>query len=269
MQLSELVRRIRSGEKEAVKELVATYGSAVYQRAFERTNDKELAREAARQTFGQFVAIVQQQPQDDGWTLWFGDLIEKNISTYAQISTDMRTIESELDHELIETTPTYTAAPAYAATPAYPATPAYAAAPAPAPVAKPAAKEQESFIWRAPEPEAPPRRMDAPQLNWREAEEPPLQPDKRKRNEKKRKPDERESKPEPRVHKDNVRDEIFDEPYRKKAKGGAGHGFSIVLLILVSLLLLWVVVGVAMTLQWIPSYDLGFTWFNQHVFKLF
>ena len=92
MQLSELVRRIRSGEKEAVKELVATYGSAVYQRAFERTGDKDLAREAARQTFGQFVAIVQQQQEDDGWNLWFGDLIERNISTYAQISTDMRTI---------------------------------------------------------------------------------------------------------------------------------------------------------------------------------
>ena len=266
MQLSELVRRIRSGEKEAVKELVATYGSAVYQRAFERTNDKELAREAARQTFGQFVAIVQQQPQDDGWTLWFGDLIERNISTYAQISTDMRTIESELDHELVETTPSYAAAPAYT-----PATPAYTAAPTntAAPATQPAAKEPESFIWRAPEPEpTSPRRADAPTLNWREAEEAPRMPEKARRNEKKRKPDGGKA-PEPRVHKDNVRDEIFDEPYRNKAKGGAGHGFSIVLLILVSLLLLWVVVGVAMTLQWIPTYDLGFIWFNQHVFKLF
>ena len=268
MQLSELVRRIRSGEKEAVKELVATYGSTVYQRAFERTNDKELAREAARQTFGQFVAIVQQQQQDDGWTLWFGDLIERNISTYAQISTDMRTIESELDHELVDTTPSYTTAPANTtAAPAY-TTPTYPATPAPA--TQPAAKEPESFIWRAPEPEpTPPRRADAPTLNWREAEEaPPRTPEKARRNEKKRKPDGGKA-PEPRVHKDNVRDEIFDEPYRNKSKGGAGHGFSVVLLILVSLLLLWVVVGVAMTLQWIPWYDLGFTWFNQHVFKLF
>ena len=261
MQLSELVRRIRSGEKEAVKELVATYGSAVYQRAFERTNDKELAREAARQTFGQFVAIVQQQPQDDGWTLWFGDLIERNISTYAQISTDMRTIESELDHELVQTAPAYTASPAYAAAPAYTA---------PAPAAQPAAKEPESFIWRAPEPEAP-RKPEQTQLNWRDVEEPqpPRTPEKGRRNDKKRKQDDRGREPEPRVHKDSIRDEIFDEPYRKKAKGGAGHGFSIVLLILVSLLLLWVVVGVAMTLQWIPTYDLGFNWFNQNVFKLF
>ncbi len=257
MQLSELVRRIRSGEKEAVKELVATYGSAVYQRAFERTNDKELAREAARQTFGQFVAIVQQQPQDDGWTLWFGDLIERNISTYAQISTDMRTIESELDHELVQTTPAYTAAPAYAA--------------APAPAAQPAAKDPESFIWRAPEPETSQRKPEQQQINWREAEEPqqPRTPEKNSRNDKKRKKADRGREPEQRARGDSIRDEIFDEPYRKKAKGGAGHGFSIVLLILVSLLLLWVVVGVAMTLQWIPTYDLGFIWFNQHVFKLF
>lgn len=251
MQLSELVRRIRSGEKEAVKELVATYGSAVYQRAFERTNDKELAREAARQTFGQFVAIVQQQPGDDGWTLWFGDLIEKNISTYAQISTDMRTIESELDHEIVDTTPTYTAAPAYKATPA------------------PAAKEPEPLIWRTPEPEPAPRKAEPEPLIWREQQEPlPTRtPEKSKRGERARKQDER--KQEARVHKDNVRDEIFDEPYRSKAKGSAGHKFSIVLLILVSLVLLWVVAGVAMTLQWIPYYDLGFTWFNQHAFKLF
>jgi len=241
MQLSELVRRIRRGEKEAVKELVAAYGSAVYQRAFERTGDKELAREAARQTFGQFVAIVQQQQEDDGWSLWFGDLIERNISTYAQISTDMRTIESELDHEIVSNL-----------------------SPASAPVAakQQPASEEDSFIWR-PEPEPTARKADTEPLDWR-AEQEPAQTraaEKPKRNE-------RGKKQEPRVHKDNVRDEIFDEPYRKKGKS-SGHGFSIFLLIVVTLMLLWVVAGVAMTLQWIPFYDLGFSWFNQHVFKLF
>ncbi len=225
MQLAELVRRIRHGEKEAVKELVSTYGSSVYQRALERTNDKEFAREAARQTFGQFVAIVQQQPEDDGWSLWFGDLIERNIATYAQISTDMRTIESELDQEI--DTP----------------------APAPAPRAVPAAAAV-----RPPEP--PAQRVEytmpaepAPE-SIRTAEIT------------------REVEPEPVEH--SIRDEIFDEPYRKKEKAKAsGHSVSVVLLILVSLLLLWVVAGVAMTMKWIPFYDLGYTWFNTHAFKLF
>jgi len=254
MQLSELVRRIRRGEKEAVKELVATYGSAVYQRAFERTNDKELAREAARQTFGQFVAVVQQQPEDDGWNLWFGDLIERNIATYAQISTDMLTIENELDHEIPDTAPASSFAPPTAA------------------AAKPAVAEPESFVWRAPEPEPVlPRTAEPESPDWSEPQEPlpPLEPDKFKRKSRGRKADEKDGGPEERVSSGSIRDEIFDEPYRKKDKGSAGHAISVVLLIIVSLMLLWVVAGVAMTLQWIPYYDLGFSWFNQHVFKLF
>ena len=246
MQLSELVRRIRRGEKEAVKELVAAYGSAVYQRAFERTGDKELAREAARQTFGQFVAIVQQQQEDDGWSLWFGDLIERNISTYAQISTDMRTIESELDHEIIDTTP----APA---------------------AKKPADQVQDFSNWRA-ETQAPAsRRAEPEQTNWSADSEPAstLPLDKSKQNTRGRKGKEKPRRGETRVHHDSVRDEIFDEQYRNRDKSNSGHAVSIVLLILVSLLLLWVVAGVAMTMQWLPFYDLGYTWFNTNVFKLF
>ena len=247
MQLAELVRRIRHGEKEAVKELVASYGNAVFQRAFERTGDRELAREAARQTFGQFVAIVQQQSEDDGWTLWFGDLIERNISTYAQISTDMRTIESELDHEIITSTPVSS------------------------PFQKPAEPEQGSFIRREPEPA---RREDPETPPWRiehmEHDVAPVRAQESSRRDKRaQKAEKRANKSDQRIHRDSVRDEIFDEQYRKRDRGGAGHTFSILLLILVSLLLLWVVAGVAMTLQWIPYYDLGFTWFNQNVFKLF
>jgi len=244
MQLADLVRRIRRGEKEAVKELVATYGSGVYQRAYERTKDKELAREAARQTFGQFVAIVQQQPEDDGWSLWFGDLIERNIATYAQISTDMRTIESELDQELDT-----------------------------ARVAKPVAAPLR-FDTDANEPVAPLR--NAAETSYERA---------------------------PQTKKGGLRDEIFDEayqrseiyddPYQKKnkkpakvkaekpgkanradkadkpAKGGSSHGLTIFLLIIVSVMLLWVVAGVAMSIGLIPTYDLGYTWFNANVFRLF
>jgi len=237
MQLAELVRRIRRGEKEAVKELVATYGSGVYQRAYERTKDKELAREAARQTFGQFVAIVQQQPEDDGWSLWFGDLIERNIATYAQISTDMRTIESELDQELDLTCP-----PKPAAAPLR-----FEAAPEPAPVY------------------AEPAYDRAPQTT--------------------------KSTPREENYSNSYqRDEIFDEPYQKKnqkkgkpekikpakaekperaARGGSSRGSTIILLVIVSLMLLWVVAGVAMSIGLIPPYDLGYGWFNANVFRLF
>lgn len=208
MQLEELVLRIRRGDKDAVKELVSAYGNSVYQRAYERTRDKELAREAARQTFGQFVAIVQQQPEDDGWSLWFGDLIDRNISTYAQISTDMRTIENELDQEIPGVAPVIRAV----------------SAPAMPEVAPKAATGREA---------EPPRERG------------------RKSGE------------------TSVREEIFDEAYQKKDKKRSGHGFTVFLLILVSLLLVWVVAGIAMTMRWIPTYDLGYQWFNLHVFKLF
>ena len=212
MQLEELVRRIRRGDKEAVKELVSAYGNSVYQRAYERTRDKELAREAARQTFGQFVAIVQQQPEDDGWSLWFGDLIERNIATYTQISTDMRTIESELDSEILSPV---SAKPI----PSAPARSDFAAPPAP---------DSDSA-----------------------------------------RPSETRTRGKGAVET-NVREEIFDEPYQKKEKRrSGGHAFSVILLILVSLVLLWVVAGVAMTMRWIPAFDLGYSWFNMHVFKLF
>lgn len=213
MQLEELVRRIRSGDKEAVKELVSAYGNSVYQRAFDRTHDKELAREAARQTFGQFVAIVQQQPEDDGWSLWFGDLIERNISTYAQISTDMRTIESELDQEIPGAVPVIR--------------------PAPAPLSPTSEPEESEF-----ESESDIRSAQSRERGKKGGEA-------------------------------SIRAEIFDEAYQKKEKTRSSHGASVILLILVSLLLLWVVAGVAMSMRWIPVFDLGYSWFNQHVFKLF
>lgn len=214
MQLEELVRRIRLGDKNAIKELVAAYGNAVYQRAFERTQDKELAREAARQTFGQFVTIVQQQPEDDGWSLWFGDLIERNISTYSQISVDMRYIETELESEL------YQQEPALPQQPALPLQPqksrgANPAQPSPARAAQPMTHQSPRPVARS------------------------------------------------------AREETFEEPAEAKPRKRSGQGFTVFLLVIICLLLVWVVAGVAMTMKWIPYYDLGYSWFNASVFRLF
>ena len=203
MELEELVRRIRFGDKTAIKDLISIYGNSVYARAFERTQDKELAREAARQTFGQFVSIVQQQPDEDGWSLWFGDLIERNISAYAQVGSDMSVIENELEKELY-------------GEPVPPAAPVPISAPAPEPA-----------------------------------------PDKASRSSGRSK-----------------RDEVYDEAYalrktKAKPKRSGSHTATVILLVIVCLLLLWVVAGVAMTMKWIPYFDLGYSWFNTHIFQLF
>jgi hypothetical protein len=218
MGLEELVRRIRMGDKAAVKDLISIYGNAVYLRAFERTQDKELAREAARQTFGQFVAVVQQQPDEDGWSLWFGDLIERNISAYAQIAPDMGLIEDELERELYG------------------------------------------------EPEESPESVSYQQPSARLAPPPQQQRQSGGRAVAAPEPAEKSSRSSGR----SIRDEVFSEPYRPRKKKKRGGGtLSIILLILVCLILLWVVGGVAMTMKWIPEYDLGYTWFNLNVFKLF
>lgn len=214
MQLEELVRRIRRGDKNAIKELVAIYGNAVYQRAFERTQDKELAHEAARQTFGQFVTIVQQQPEDDGWSLWFGDLIERNISAYSQIGIDMRFIESELENELYDQQPTSPQQP------------------------QNAQKSQSAY---------PPHTEK--QASSRAAESP------RDKN--------------AQSSARSIRDEIFEEPENTYTRRRSKQGFMVFVLILICLLLVWVVAGVAMTMKWIPYFDLGYSWFNASVFRLF
>ena len=215
MDLEELVRRIRFGDKTAIRDLISIYGNSVYARALERTQDKELAREAARQTFGQFVSVVQSQPDEDGWSLWFGDLIERNITAYAQVGSDMSVIESELERELYDT---------------------------PEPAAAPPARPVQNA---APQPPAAPQRPVPEEL-------PPL--DKASRSSGR-----------------SGRDETFDEAYAavRKPKRKRSHPVTVVLLIIVCLLLLWVVAGVAMTMKWIPFYDLGYGWFNAHIFQLF
>lgn len=219
MGLEDLVLRIRMGDKAAVKDLISIYGNAVYLRAFERTQDKELAREAARQTFGQFVAVVQQQPDEDGWSLWFGDLIERNISAYAQIGPDMSLIEDELERELYG---------------------------GPEELPEPVSYEQPSARL-ASQPSQPQRQFERTSSDSSE-------------------PVDKASRSSGR----SIRDEVFSESYRpRKKKKRRSGAFSIILLILVCLILLWVVAGVAMTMKWIPEYDLGYTWFNLNVFKLF
>jgi hypothetical protein len=221
MQLEELVSRIRHGDKSAIKELVATYGNAVYQRAFERTQDKELAREAARQTFGQFVTIVQQQQEEDGWSLWFGDLIERNISAYSQIGVDMRYIENELENELYQQPAAFSQQSAYSEAPAYSQPPQKSAA-------APSAAKQP------PAPLAEPARDKNARSNNR-----------------------------------SIREEVFADSGSTKGRKRSGQGFTVFVLILICLLLVWVVAGVAMTMKWIPYYDLGYSWFNASVFRLF
>lgn len=61
---------------------------------------------------------------------------------------------------------------------------------------------------------------------------------------------------------------LREEEYAAK-RSGRGHGFSRFLLVLFLLILLWVVAGIFMDLGFLPQLDLGYGWFNVHIFPLF
>jgi hypothetical protein len=62
MGLEELVLRIRMGDKSAVKDLISIYGNAVYLRAFERTQDKELAPKPQGRRSGSLWPLYSSSP---------------------------------------------------------------------------------------------------------------------------------------------------------------------------------------------------------------
>ena len=68
---------------------------------------------------------------------------------------------------------------------------------------------------------------------------------------------------------------LFDNSQRrangKKRAGGATAGgvIATVLLILGILLMIWVILGFLKGLNILPTLDLGYTWFNEHLFRLF
>lgn len=231
MQLEQLIQRIRLGERAAVRELVAAYGNDVYKRAYERLQDRELAREAVRQIFGQLVAAVQHQPEADGWSLWFGDLIENNIASYARVGADMRYIESELEKELFDQMQP--------------------------PARQPAPRmlrRADAYAGRTKAEEASERAL----ANHADDQE-PIQPLSRRDGGARRGP---------RQARASAQNPVEIDLGQTKGNA-AGQAFLIALLTLICATLLWVVAGVAMTMKWIPAFNLGYEWFNQNVFQLF
>ena len=49
----------------------------------------------------------------------------------------------------------------------------------------------------------------------------------------------------------------------------AGRALGILGLILFCCLLVWVILGISMSMGLIPKFELGYNWFNQYIFKLF
>lgn len=67
---------------------------------------------------------------------------------------------------------------------------------------------------------------------------------------------------------DEDEDEDDDLPEKKK-KGNVGTTIAVIFLVLLILIFLWLVAGILMDYGIIPTIDLGYSWFNAHVFDLF
>ncbi len=218
MQWEDVVNRVRSGDRSAVRELVATYGERVYARAYAKTKDASLAKEATRKAFSAAISEIKRDPSADGWSLWLDVLTERSIEESAEINAAVKSIGSELEQELFSAEPSERA---------------------------PLEPSPEPPRQQSPEPQQQPKSPQAAAP----VRQKPAQTGKPVR-------------PAPRKAYPPV-EEAFDEEPR--ARGG----FSMVLFILLCALLLWVIAGIGMSMGWLPKYDLGFTWFNEHVFKLF
>jgi hypothetical protein len=157
-----------------------------------------------------------------------GDLIERNISAYAQIGDDMTYIEDELERELYGNRSKQSSEP-------------YTEQPS---IAPPQTQPSRPRVYD-------PREDHAAEAEARAQRQSTVR-DKAARSSGR-----------------SSRDEIFDEAFAPRKTKRSGQIFTVVLLVVVCILLLWVVAGVAMSMKWIPYYNLGYAWFNSHVFRLF
>ena len=283
MELSELVQRIRRGDREALRELIAQYGAGVYRKAYQKTQDKDLAREATRRTFAQLVTTLQEQADMDGWELWLNALAKRNIEACSNLRADMAYMEGELNRELFAEQ-----APAARLADGKPA-------PAPMQAQEPisafwqegpcAAQEQASAqraaeqaaVQRAAEQAAVQRAAEQAAAQHaaeqaaaqRAAEQAAVQ---RAAQEQARK---RPSAPEPlppraTAQRNSSRqrkhaEPLFDEKPPARRSGAA----AVVLLAILCVILAWMAVVISMSLGLIPKIDLGYNWFNTHIARFF
>lgn len=86
MDIHAIAARIRAGDKDALRELIASYGAGVYEKAYQSTKNPTFAKEATRKTFQQFVSGLQANPNEDGFTLLLDMIAGQNIERYQKLS---------------------------------------------------------------------------------------------------------------------------------------------------------------------------------------
>ena len=316
MELSDLVQRIRRGDREALRALIAEYGAGVYRKAYQKTQDKELAREATRRTFAQLVTALQEHTDLDGWELWLNALTKRNIEACSNLRSDVAYMESALSQELFpeqappprlsdggneqESAPARQESPATAQAfdPAIPRADAkrlsqqaerqaaqqqavqqaeqYAAAQQQAQrqaeqyaaAQREAQRQAEQYAaaQRAAQQQA--EQYAAAQQQASELRQAPVQPSPSAPAHSTQQRHGRHASAEKKsARRDKRATRLFEEDPGQNASSSniAAAG----LLALVCAILVWAAIGIMMSLDILPRVDLGYTWFNAHIFKFF
>ena len=243
MDLELLVLRIRRGDKSALRELISMCGGDVYKKAYERTKDAELAREATRQTFAQFVVNLQEKPEADGWRLYLDTLAQHNIQSYSRIPQSIENVGMQLERELFEEPEQQ----------------------------KRIAEKAVSFEETQPDSHLDPEGFSPVQPVVR----PKGDPDSNRADSLQHPTRASGNQPAARAHDGNGQHHVQHRKHagakvsakRKKAK--RGNPGIVLLLIVVCLILIWTAIGTAMSLGWMPQMNLGYQWFNTNIYPFF
>ena len=240
MDLSTLMRRIQQGDREAFATLYTRYNKTVYRIALDATHDSAEAVQVVIAVFREMYQTIRSKgPYLGDLYGWLDALTAKQIR--------LRRVMGGAPSKSVA--PSHTAAGAPPArTSAAPSARSYSQEEAAALQERALARLQRGEAVVAAEP------MNSPA--HKETERPPRKSVKKAKS----------------VPAAIMDEEEYDEEYDEEAAAEpprAGGAFSVAILSLTALALLWVLIGLLGTLGILPQWPLGYAWFNQTLFPLF
>lgn len=260
---------------EGKQEFFSHKGYSVYKYALDRSQNREIARNATKEVFQDAVDWIRHRPQEE-WTEQAIDrLLIRKTRDYCDSFLDLTEIQSELFGTAEDTDVSIRPEKAPEPSPEPEAvSPSFApqtSSPAPSePSVQKSPSPSEPFLYTdftSPVPAVNPRPLEAESAGTVSAMQqeqifenavsrvnpPPLRPSVR-------------------LDEETFPQAGFPDTYSPNLYGPrhtALSVFCIILLLLFILVLLWAIGGILMDIGWIPEYDLGYSWFNENVFALF
>jgi DNA-directed RNA polymerase specialized sigma24 family protein len=242
MDLSTLMRRIQQGDREAFATLYTRYNKTVYRIALDATHDSAEAVQVVIAVFREMYQTIRSKgPYLGDLYGWLDALTAKQIR--------LRRVMGGASSK--PASPSQTAASA-------PPARTSAASSARSYSQEEAAALQERALARLQRGEAPAAAAAEPMRSpvYKETERPPRKAVKKAKS----------------VPAAIMDEEEYDEEYDEETAAEpsrAGGAFSVAILSLTALALLWVLIGLLGTLGILPQWQLGYAWFNQTLFPLF